>query len=139
MKKRNRITESELIGRFRRAVELAGVRPRGLVKGIGDDAAVIRGPAGKDLVLTQDIHVEGRHFVAEWFTGRELGWRLAAVNLSDIAAMGGRPRFGLFSLALPEGADPAYVDQGGRGIVWHLARFGATLIGGDVSGTGVLA
>jgi thiamine-monophosphate kinase len=135
MKKRDATSESQLIGRIVRAVELAGVKPRGLVKGIGDDAAVLRGRSDRDLVVTQDIQVEGRHFDTEWFTGRELGWRLAAVNLSDIAAMGARPRFGLFSLVLPERVDPAYVNQIGMGIVAHLARFGAALIGGNVSGT----
>jgi len=135
MKKRDAPSESQLIGKIKRAVEMAGVKPRGLVTGIGDDAAVLRGPSDRDLVVTQDIQVEGRHFDSKWFTGRELGWRLAAVNLSDIAAMGAQPRFGLFSLVLPERADPAYVDQVGKGIVSHLAQFGAALIGGNVSST----
>ncbi len=136
MKKRDATSESKLIDKIKRSVEMAGVKPRGLVKGIGDDAAVLRGRSDRDLVVTQDIQVEGRHFDTGWFTGRELGWRLAAVNLSDIAAMGARPRFGLFSLVLPERADPAYIDQIGKGIVSHLAQFGAALIGGNVSGTG---
>ena len=136
MKKRDATSESKLIDKIKRSVEMAGVKPRGLVKGIGDDAAVLRGRSDRDLVVTQDIQVEGRHFDTGWFSGRELGWRLAAVNLSDIAAMGARPRFGLFSLVLPERADPAYIDQIGKGIVSHLAQFGAALIGGNVSGTG---
>ncbi len=135
MKKRNATSESQLIDKIKRAAEMVDVKPRGLVKGIGDDAAVLRGRSDRDLVVTQDIQVEGRHFDTGWFTGRELGWRLTAVNLSDIAAMGARPRFGLFSLVLPERVDPAYVDQIGKGIVSHLARFGAALIGGNVSGT----
>jgi len=136
MTKTTTLSETKLIERFSRAIDAAGVRPRGLVRGVGDDAAVFRGPPGRDLVVTQDVQVEGRHFRREWFNGRELGWRLAAVNLSDVAAMGARPCYGLFSLVLPERIDQSYVEQVGKGIVSHLARFGAALVGGNVSGTG---
>jgi thiamine-monophosphate kinase len=129
------ITELKMIERISRAVEGAGVRPRGLVRAIGDDAAVFRGPPGIDFVVTQDVQVDGRHFRTKWFSGRELGWRLAAVNLSDIAAMGAKPRYALFSLVLPRGIDAVYVDQIGKGIVSHLSRFGAALVGGNISGT----
>jgi thiamine-monophosphate kinase len=136
MEKPNAISETQLIERFSRAVATAGIRPRGLVHGVGDDAAVFRGPPGRDFVVTQDVQVENRHFRTGWFGGRELGWRLAAVNLSDVAAMGATPRYGLFSLVLPARIEPSYIDQIGRGIVSHLARFGAALVGGNVSGTG---
>jgi thiamine-monophosphate kinase len=102
---------------------------------VGDDAAVVRGPRGEDLVVTQDIQVEGHHFSRDWFSGRELGWRLAAVNLSDVAAMGAEPRYALFSLVLPASLDPRYVEQISKGLVAHLARFGAALIGGNISTT----
>lgn len=127
--------ETALIDSFARAIDAAGVRPRGLVLGVGDDAAIFRSEDDEDIVVTQDIQVEGRHFERSWLGAYQLGWRLAAVNLSDVAAMGARPRFGLFSLVLPAGCGHAYAKQIERGIVAHLARYGAALIGGNVSGT----
>ena len=109
MEKKPARKETALIQSFTRAVEAAGVKPRGLVVGVGDDAAVFRGEKGKDFVVTQDIQVEGRHFERQWLGGHQLGWRLAAVNLSDVAASGARPLYGLFSLGIPPDLDVAYV------------------------------
>ena len=133
MKRRRQLTETQLIRKFTRSIEAAGVHPGGLVLGVGDDAAVFNGPRGEDFVVTQDVQVENRHFSRKWFSGRELGWRLAAVNLSDVAAMGAAPRYALSSLVLPRLLDTGYVDQITKGIVSHLARFDAALIGGNVS------
>ena len=94
-----RKTEHQLIATFTRAIEAAAVRPPGLVMGVGDDAAVLRPEARKDMVVTKDVQVEGRHFERGWLSGRELGWRLVAVNLSDLAAMGGAARYALLSRA----------------------------------------
>ncbi len=135
MKQRKQLTETELIQKFTRSIETAGVHPGGLVLGVGDDAAVFNGPRGEDFVVTQDVQVEGRHFYRKWFSGRELGWRLAAVNLSDIAAMGAAPRYALFSLVLPRDLETTYVDHIARGIVAQLAQYGAALIGGNVATT----
>ena len=69
MKVKRRINETALIESFSRAVKAAGIKPLGLVAGIGDDAAIFRGQKGKDLVITQDIQVEGRHFETRWLSG----------------------------------------------------------------------
>lgn len=135
MTAQRRLNETELISSFERTIALSGATPRGLVVGVGDDAAVFRGPGGRDYVVTQDVQVEGRHFERSWISGRELGRRLAAVNLSDTAAMGARPLYGLFSLVLPPSVGDAFVRQVTAGIVGHLSEFGAALIGGNVSGT----
>lgn len=135
MKRTRPLSETGLIQKITRSIEAAGVQPRGLVAGVGDDAAVFRGPRGEDFVVTQDVQVEDRHFNRSWFSGRELGWRLAAVNLSDVAAMGAAPRYALFSLVLPPSVESRYTEQIAKGITAHLARFGAALIGGNVSGT----
>jgi thiamine-monophosphate kinase len=68
-------------------------------------------------------------------SGRELGWRLAAVNLSDIAAMGGEPRFALLSLVVPTTLEQSYVVDVVRGLVAHLAEFDTALVGGNVAST----
>lgn len=106
----------------------------GIIRGVGDDTAVLRPGAGRDLLLTGDVLVEGRHFRRAWFSGRELGWRLAAVNLSDVAAMGGDPRWALMSLSVPGDAGGRFVLDLERGARDHLARFGARIVGGNVSG-----
>jgi thiamine-monophosphate kinase len=132
---RPRKSEHELISAFARIIARAGVNPRGLVHGVGDDTAVVRTEPAKDTLVTKDVMVEGRHFERSWFTGRELGWRLAAVNLSDIAAMGGDPRYALLSLVAPADLDQSYLLDVVRGIVSHLAEYGAALVGGNVSAT----
>ncbi len=130
-----RKTEHELIASFARVIESIGARPRGVVVGVGDDTAVVRTESGKDMLITKDSLVEGSHFRLRWFTGRELGWRLAAVNLSDIAAMGGDPRYALLSLVASPELDQSYLVDIVRGAVAHLARYGAGLIGGNIAST----
>ena len=115
-------------------------KPPGLVTGVGDDAAVVRGNQRYDFLLTQDVQVDGRHFKRRWFGGYELGWRLAAVNLSDIAAMGGTPRYAMVSAIIPRAIPARYVTEIERGVARHLASYGAALVGGNVSSTsGVLS
>lgn len=135
MKAKPRKSEHELIGDFARVIARAGVRPRGLVHGVGDDTAVVRTEPGKDTLVTKDVLVEGRHFQRTWFSGRELGWRLAAVNLSDIAAMGGEARYALLSLVAPSDLEQRFLLDVVRGVVSHLGRYRAGLIGGNVSAT----
>ena len=73
----------------------------GVVKGIGDDVAVLDASGPEYLLATCDIQVEGVHFTREAITPYQLGRRVAAINVSDIAAMGGDPRWALVSLAIP--------------------------------------
>ncbi|MGA8891004.1 MAG: AIR synthase related protein, partial [Anaeromyxobacteraceae bacterium] len=93
--------EFRLIERFTRPF----TRGEGVLVGIGDDAAVLRPPRGEDLVATVDAVVEGVHFTPA-FAPEDVGWKALAVNLSDLAAMGGRPLWALVALATPPGADP---------------------------------
>jgi thiamine-monophosphate kinase len=135
MTAKKRTSESQLISSFECVIAASGVEPRGLVHGVGDDAAVFRGPGTRDLVATQDVQVEGRHFEHAWLGARDLGRRLAAVNLSDVASMGARPLYGLFSLVLPPSVGGSYARRVTAGVVSHLSEYGAALIGGNISGT----
>src|SRR4051812_39442436 len=74
-----------------------------IVRGIGDDAAILRQRAGLDTVVTTDLLVEDIDFRLGrgGISPRDLGWRALAVSLSDIAAMGARPRFSLLSVGVP--------------------------------------
>lgn len=103
--------------------------------GIGDDAASVLPRAGEELIVTTDIQIEGVHFRRSWISAYDLGVRLSAVNLSDIAAMGGRPVAGMLSIAVPNELANNYAKRLARGAIDELARYGASLIGGNVSGS----
>jgi thiamine-monophosphate kinase len=112
----------------------------GVVVGPGDDAAIVRPTRGLDLVLTTDTLVDGRHFRSKWFgdsaLGRRMpaaiGARLAAANLSDIAAMAARPRWAMFSAGIGERQAP-WLEAVQRATAHALARSGASLVGGNLS------
>ena len=132
------LTERGLIARIQ--VEAAG-QAADLVRGIGDDCAVFR-QAGGDLVslVTTDTLVEGVHFDCRWHPPHLLGRKAVAVNMSDIAAMGGTPRFVLLSLAAPAAVEPTWLDAFLAGFLESVREYGALLIGGDTvhSGDGLV-
>ena len=123
--------EFALIDRIRRALGDA----RGVALGIGDDAAAVRPSPGKLLLATCDIQVEGRHFIKARIGPEQLGRRAAAVNLSDVAAMGGRPAYALVSLALPADTEVDWVERLYDGLRDGFAEHGAVVIGGNLSGS----
>ena len=121
------LSEFELIARhFRR-----DVRDPSVVAGIGDDAAIVRVAPGHELVLAVDMMVESRHFLAD-ADPASLGHKVLAVNLSDIAAMGARPRWALLAGALPDG-DETWVEAFCRGLFALADAHDVTLIGGDTT------
>jgi thiamine-monophosphate kinase len=106
--------------------------PRG-VKGIGDDCAVLPWTKKEHLLVTTDMLVEDRHFLRSGISARDLGYKSLAVSLSDIAAMGGRPRWAFLSMGIPSGIELAWLDGFFRG--WREAAkpSGAILLGGDTT------
>mgnify|MGYP001265046238 FL=1 len=107
-----------------------GADGKGVALGIGDDAAVLLPPPGK-LLAACDMLVEGVHFEKEYISPWQLGWKALAVNISDIAAMGGVPLFALVSMGLADWVDDAYVEGIYRGMLDIAERFGVELVGGD--------
>jgi thiamine-monophosphate kinase len=103
---------------------LAELEARGLVHAIENDAAQIEG-----VVVTQDALIEGVHFRLDWITWRELGFRLAAVNLSDLAASGATPEGLIVSLGVPSDTAVADVVELYEGI----AEAGVRVLGGDTT------
>ena len=98
------IGEFDLIGRIRSRFagkDNCSTAPDGVL-GIGDDCAVIPQRAGMDTLVTTDLLIEDRHFLLSDISPEQLGWKSAAVNISDIAAMGGRPVATFLSIALPK-------------------------------------
>src|SRR3989442_3612843 len=122
-------TEDELLATIRRLLsgEAAGVRV-----GPGDDAAVVD-MGLQSAVLTADMLVEGVHFDRSTISARDLGYKAVAVNVSDVAAMGGSPRYGLVSLGLPRSLDPAWVVDLYGGMLEATTEYAMSIVGGDVS------
>ena len=119
--------EFGFIDRIRQWIRADG---KGVVLGIGDDAAVLLPPPGK-LLAACDMLVEGVHFERDYITPWQLGWKALAVNISDIAAMGGIPLFALVSMGIADWMDTAYVQGIYQGMLDIADRFGVQLVGGD--------
>jgi len=122
--------EQALIARLRARVPPP---PAWVTVGIGDDAAAIE-PARNELeVLTTDILVEGVHFDRRWSSSTDIGHKALAVNLSDLASMGARPRGALLSLVLPSTFPVAEFDALLGGFLELSTRHGVALLGGNLS------
>jgi thiamine-monophosphate kinase len=105
---------------------------RHLVVGIGDDAAAWQGESGQ-VVATADCLVEGVHFDLKTTSWRDLGWKAMAANLSDIAAMGGSPRYALITLCVPAESSAEDIEELYRGMGELANIYGVTIVGGDTS------
>ncbi len=121
-------SERELVARWRAAIPAGSP---GVVLGAGDDAALVTLDADRLGVLTTDILIEGVHFRRDWGEPDDLGWKAAAVNLSDLAAMGAVPRYLVASTALPQDLPLAYADGVVKGILECASAFDSALVGGD--------
>jgi len=118
--------EFDFIDRINRHIRLS----RKVIKGIGDDAAVLRYSKGRFMLFTADMLVEGKHFYKN--AGPELvGWKSLACSVSDIAAMGGIPKFAVISVGFPGHLDVRYTDNIYKGIRKALKEFDIDLVGGD--------
>ena len=102
-----------------------------VVAGVGDDGAVLRPPAGRELVTVIDTMVAGTHFPVDMDAG-DIGYRIVAVNLSDIAAMGAVPRWMTLALTLVE-ADPEWLDEFAAGLYEAAGEWDVVLAGGDTT------
>ena len=105
--------------------------PEGTV-GIGDDCAVL--PAGEgELLFSTDLLMEGVHFLRSESSPEDVGWKAAAVNLSDIAAMGGKPVATFLSIALPKDAQGEWAERFIEGYRQISSQYDVPLLGGDTT------
>jgi thiamine-monophosphate kinase len=100
---------------------------------IGDDAAVIKSSPERLMVFTTDTLVEKVHFDLRYFTFEEVGWKTMTANLSDIAAMGGLPKYALVTIGLPEYIQAEDVLSLYRGMKKIAGKFGCKIVGGDTT------
>ena len=122
------LSEFELIQQyFNRALKHSS----GIIQGIGDDAAIVTVPSNMELVLSIDTLVQDVHFFANT-RPEDVGYKALAVNLSDLAAVGAKPRWVTLSLTLPE-ADQAWLDKFTQGFFELANQTSVALIGGDLS------
>jgi thiamine-monophosphate kinase len=122
--------EFQLIRDLRRRFGQTG---RSVLKGIGDDAAIIHLPARRHLLLTTDLLAEGIHFDTGTATYEDVGYKAAVANLSDIAAMGGTPHYLLVALAVPAARRCSEIQQLYSGLMRACRLHAVELVGGDTS------
>jgi len=122
--------ELELI----RAIRGAATRHQpGVQVGIGDDCAVLETAPGERLLVTTDLLLEDVHFRHRYATPRDIGWKALAVNLSDVAAMGGRPRWALVALGCPSGVRAEEVRDFFEAALALADEHDVVVVGGDTS------
>jgi thiamine-monophosphate kinase len=126
----DRLGERELIERIRRRLPTP---PSSLVVGVGDDAAVAALDRGSLYVLTTDALVEGVHFDRRFSAPADIGYKAIAVNVSDVAAMGGAPHLALLSLMLPAPMPLCDVDGLIDGVLDAASETRVTLAGGNIT------
>jgi thiamine-monophosphate kinase len=124
--------ENLLIQRFGNAARASTGTLR-LTVDIGDDAAVLAPEKGQELILTCDWFLEGTHFWRRKHPPDAVGWKCLSRALSDIAAMGGKPRCFLLSLAIPRNLTGRWLTEFLRGLRRAAARFSCALVGGDTT------
>lgn len=125
------LPERQLIERLR---HLAGhTRNRELIRGLGDDCAILQIPADQQLLVTTDLCIEATHFRREWHPPESVGHRCLTRGLSDIAAMGGEPVACFLSLAVPGALPQKWIDRFLQGLLRLAAQFHVPLAGGDTS------
>lgn len=123
--------ETALIRQIR---NLAGnAASKSVLQSIGDDCAVVRPPANRDLVFTTDFVLENRHFTLDTHTPGEIGHKALARSLSDLAAMGAEPLFCLVSLGVPSNLAARFIPRFYKGLLALGAMYNITLAGGDLA------
>lgn len=132
------LPERKFLDRLRHS---ADGRSFGVRLGIGDDCAILRVPAGQEVLVTTDLSIEGVHFRRDWQRPEDIGHRCLLRGLSDIAAMGGRPIAAFLSTGLPADLPQAWFDRFLQGLLQLARKYNVQLAGGDTSSSpsGVLA
>ncbi len=123
-------TETEFVRWLKRLSRKQGA---GVRLGIGDDAAVVELRHGHELILKSDLSIEGVHFLRDRHPPRAVGHRALARSLSDIAAMGGTPRYALISLAISQKTSRAWLDEFYAGVLALARRNALSVVGGDTA------
>jgi thiamine-monophosphate kinase len=125
--------ERAVLSRIQARLNETGRPALGVLVGIGDDAAVVTSTRNAQTVLTTDAQVEGVHFERHFSSPADIGYRSLAVNLSDLAAMGARPRWALLSLAMPDSLPIGEVEGLVDGLAALARKYAIGVIGGNLT------
>jgi thiamine-monophosphate kinase len=125
-------SEDELVSALR---TILAEDSAGVLLGLGDDAALVE-LGQHPVVLTADLLAEGVHFRRETTSPHDLGYKSLAVNVSDVAAMGGSPRYALVSLGIPRDVEMAWVVELYAGLRDAASEYAMAIVGGDTSRSG---
>ncbi len=123
------------IGEFNlieKLTSIIDIKDKDVLVGFGDDCACIN-VNGKLLLFSSDIQIENVHFIKNKIKPEHLGWKLISVNVSDIVACGGVPKWSLISLSVPEETKLSFLEDIYRGIKKALDFYSLSLIGGNTS------
>jgi thiamine-monophosphate kinase len=126
-----RPAEDDLVRMIRGLASRPGAT--GVRRSIGDDAALLEPTPGATLVATTDLLLEDVHFRRRWAEPADIGWKAMAVNVSDVAAVGGTPRWALVALACPELTAPDEIAAFYEGALALCDAHGVVVVGGDTS------
>lgn len=124
------IGEGELIKKIGNKIKL---KSKDVIKGIGDDAAVLKYNDKFFMLFSTDSLVEGDHFDLKWFKPEQIGKKAIESNVSDIAAMGGFPKYALISLTLPKNIDYSFIEKLYNGINTTSKKYKIDIIGGNLA------
>lgn len=128
----SQVGEFELLRSIRNLLGSSRVRSSGMLLGVGDDTAIWQPRPGRTVALTTDVLVEGNHYRADWSTAGQIGHRALAVNVSDLAAMGARPRVALVALGLRGDEPDRWVFDMYRGMLALAGKVHIRIAGGDI-------
>jgi thiamine-monophosphate kinase len=124
----------EIGGEFALIKRLAKkVNDSNVIKGIGDDCAVLKYNKKKYVLITTDMLVENDHFNLKWQTPFQVGMKLMEVNVSDIVSMGGTPKYAFVSLSLKEDTEVEFVEELYKGIYKSAKKHKVLVLGGDTT------
>jgi thiamine-monophosphate kinase len=130
-----KLSEIGEFGFIDRIAPLGDIRSEGIIKGIGDDCAVIDMGGPDYLLITTDLLVEKVHFLFQWGSPEIIGAKSLAINISDIAACGGKPLDAFISLAVPDRIEVEWLERFYRGMSEIAREYSVNLLGGDTTGS----
>jgi thiamine-monophosphate kinase len=135
----NRDASLSSTGEFGLIDRVTARMPQGLTSllGPGDDAAVVATPDGRVVACT-DVMVEGRHFRRDWCEAADVGHRVAAANLADVAAMGAVPTALLVAMCVPADTAVSWAEDLAEGLAEEAGLVGASVVGGDTTSSPIL-
>lgn len=130
-----KLSELGEIGFLKKIEAFLPLLDKSVLIGIGDDAAAVNVSKGKTLLATTDLLIDGIHFDLRYISFYQLGAKALLVNISDIAAMAGIPRYALIAIAVPDNIKVKELNEIYRGIKKTASAYKVSVIGGDTSGS----